>query len=97
MAKRREKEIKVRLTSDELAIIDRRRKAAGSATRGKFLRERCLGTPRDTQFEATEIAGHLGRLGLAVNGLAPHETDATLELAKEVRELTTAIRRWSEG
>jgi len=97
MAERRETEVKVRFSQKEIERIDTDRKAAGTPTRGRFLRERALDGTSESRTQAHDIADRLGRLGIAVNQLGPKSSAGARALAKEVRELTAAIRQWSEG
>jgi hypothetical protein len=94
---RRDTEVKVRLSQQEIERIDTERKAVGTATRGRFLRERVLDGTSESRTQAHDIADRLGRLGIAVNQLGPGSSAGARALAKEVRELTAAIRQWSEG
>lgn len=97
MSERRGKEVKVRFSQKEIERIDTDRKAAGTPTRAKFLRERALDGTQKRRVQARDIAERLGRLGIAVNQLGPRSSAGARALAKEVRALTAAIRQWSEG
>lgn len=96
MSERRTAIVKLRLSPKEHHFLESERKAAGSPTRGKYLRDRVLAGIAPGQAKGAEIAEQLGRLSLAVNALGPRLSGEGRALAREVRDLAAAIRAWSE-